>query len=290
MRYHEAHPGAVLSITGDDHQDFLQGQGSADLRGPVGFCRYTLWLDYKGKILGDAHVLRRSESEMLLVSDATPAQFLMDKFDRHIIADDVEINDLTGQYTLVSLEPGPVPADLQKAGIECPVDGSYKIRDEHILFTGRRLGKGTLQILSTEFPLPSVEAELLSQSQCEALRIAAGMPLIPVDTDDQSLNPLEANITSPLSFTKGCYLGQEVVARVERLGRVSRRLIQVSAGLGQFEGPCPLHQDGQPVGKLTSVVNSGDKCLAVGWLKSRITDGNTVFDEGELQIESLPAS
>ena len=290
MRCHQSRPAAVLSITGEDHQDFLQGQGTADLRGPSGFCRYNLWLDYKGHILGDAHVLKVSDDEMLLVSDATPAQELLAKFDRHIIADDVDIEDITARYTLMTIPPESLMGALEALNTDVPKDGSITVLDDAILFIGRRLGEGTLHILATSDPFAAVPGERLNEDDCEAIRVAAGMPLVPQDTDDHTLNPIEANILSPISFTKGCYLGQEVVARVERLGRVTRRLASFRSDNPSGFSPGPLHLQGQEVGILTSVVVRGDNSLAIGWLKSKISNGRIGFDEGTIEVNSLPVS
>lgn len=280
----------MLSISGEDHPAFLQGQGTADLRGSGPLCRYNLWLDHTGKIIGDSFVLKRDLTSMLLVSDATPASLLIDKFDRHIIADDVEIEDLTDQYELYSIEPECAAAALSAMDCDAPQSGQFLTRGNAILFTGRRLGQGTLQILAKEDLPFTGDFVPIDDSECEAIRIAAGMPLLPVDSDQHALNPIEASIISPISFTKGCYLGQEVVARVERLGRVRRRLARFRADPGVAPGDWCLHQGGQQVGKLTSVANYGDNALAIGWVKSVIQDEYVVFDEGGFHIESLPGS
>ena len=288
MRYFKSRPSAVLSFTGADHLDFLQSQGTADLRGPAMTCHYNLWLDYKGKIIGDGFVLKRSESETLLVSDATPAGLLVRKFDRHIIAEDVEIADLTDDYLLYAFEPHQEDPGFCIPGGTVPEAGHFLSHEDAILFHGRRLGKGTLQVLSTGELTGLEELEPVGELECEAIRIAAGIPLLPAESDQNALNPIEAGILSPISFTKGCYLGQEVVARVERLGRVSRRLARFHGEAGGVLDPCALHQQGGQVGELTTVVNCNDNGLGMGWLKSKIPNGAPVFDEGSFRVETLP--
>ncbi len=283
-------PGTVFSFTGDDHNEFLQGQGTADLNGPVGFCRYSLWLDFKGNIMGDGFVLKVSESEMLLISDQTEKISLMEKFDRHIIADDVVIGDHTGDFQLISVpvDEGQVFCDNQEWPY--PEKGSFFRNENAILFLGRRLGIGTLQSLVPRNSMDFGPEALMTGEEAELTRIQAGIPAIPADVDGNSLNPLEANITSALSFTKGCYLGQEVVTRVHRLERVSRRLVRMVFSDFRPEKGDFLHGSGKEVGKITSVVKNCDNFVAIGWLKSKIVDGEVALDEGTVFVESLPAS
>lgn len=290
MRHFISQPGAVLAVTGEDHQDFLHGQGTADLHGPAGFCRYSLWLDFKGNILADSFVLKLGGSHMLLLSDCSPAEFLMQKFDRHIIADDVSIENQTADFELISIPADAVDAAVQSLGWMVPATGEFLKSGDCLVFSGRRLGANTLQVLAPvgTFSLP--DSTLLTPQQAEILRLQAAVPLIPVDADQATVNPVEAAILSPVSFTKGCYLGQEVVARAHRLGRASRRLVRLSSDAGTVQQGDFLHLEGKQVGKFTSVVNNCDNIVAIGWLKSKIIDGMVAFDEGVFTVDSIPAS
>jgi len=104
------------------------------------------------------------------------------------------------------------------------------------------------------------------------------------------MNPVEAGLISPVSFTKGCYLGQEVVARVHRLGRAPRRMVRLS-GTGKTPSvPQELKLSGQVVGELRSVVTFPDKFSGIGWLKNKVEDGAADFEGNTLQAESLAQS
>lgn len=273
-------PATVLRFTGEDHFDFLQGQGTADLRGPAGLCRYTLWLDHKGQIKGDGFVLKLDEAAMLLVSYATPVEALMAKFDRHIIADDVEMEDQTNRWELVSrLAESPSEAApgfiMEGAGYRFP---------------GRRLGRGTVDSLVPAGPVSGLEENRINETAAEQLRVAGGIPAIPADTDTGTVNPVEGNLLSALSFEKGCYLGQEVVARVHRLGRTTRRLVRLSTESRDSSIPEDLHLDDKVVGRVTSVVEFSDKLVALAVLRSRVEDGLHSFSGVRLSVETLPAS
>ena len=283
-------PAAVLRFTGEDHFDFLQGQGTADLRGAAGLCRYSLWLDHRGQIQGDGFILRESDDSMLLVSYASPGEQLMTKFDRHIIADDVEMDNLTDSFEMVSVTADDPEDFLQSIGWEPLQANQFQSKGSILAFAGRRTGLDSIDFLMPSGESFSTPAEQMGSNEAESLRIQAGVPLVPVDTMPKSLNPIEANIISALSFNKGCYLGQEVVARVHRLERITRRLVLVEVAGGKESVPAEWVIDGSVVGGLSSVVDFSDKCIGIGWLKGRCEDGEWNFDGTSCRVRSLPAT
>lgn len=270
--------------------DFLQSQGSADLRGPTGSCTYSLWLDHKGLIHGDGFVLRVSEEKVLIVSYECPAADLMEKFDRHIIADDVVVTDHTDEWRLLSV-PAASAAEVLKDRAFSHSANRFQIEADGYLYSGRRTGRDSIDCLvPARTDLPRAVEEL-SRAEAEHLRIESGIPSIPRDIRPGTLNPVEANILSAVSFTKGCYLGQEVVARVHRLKRVSTRLVKVTAAGAAPEAPLSLVADGREVGALTTVSEkAATGIVGIGWLKSRIEDGEHTFDGRVLHVATLPES
>lgn len=280
-------PAAVLRFSGEDHATFLQSQGTADLRGPVGFFRYSLWLDHKGLIHGDAFVLKISEAEILMVSYSTKAADLLQKFDRHIIADDVAIADETGQWRVISVPPAessliPLGGDL-KGGLFQHQPGGY-------VFAGRRLGLNSLDFLLRKDASTAFDFSRIPEVEAEAIRIRAGIPMVSMDIPPGAFNPLEANLLSALSFDKGCYLGQEVVARVHRLGRFSRRFITASGAGTAPRVPFVLEDGEKEIGALTSVVNSHDTFIGIGWLKARHGDGPLSSGGFDMEVATLDPS
>src|ERR1700752_2733920 len=103
----EYRPGAVMRVTGEDAFSFLQGQFTNELRQGTGSVTYGLWLDQKGKVLADSHVLRLSENEFLLVSMNSPADLIRRRLEDYIVADDVALADETaGTHGMVLLGAG----------------------------------------------------------------------------------------------------------------------------------------------------------------------------------------
>src|SRR5882757_371348 len=86
-------PETLLRVTGEDAFGFLQGQFTNELRQPPGNATYGLWLNQKGKILADSHVLRVAEKEFLIASVAAPVAVIRQRLEDYIVADDVVLTD-----------------------------------------------------------------------------------------------------------------------------------------------------------------------------------------------------
>ncbi|MEX0323133.1 MAG: folate-binding protein YgfZ [Puniceicoccaceae bacterium] len=290
--YYITQPAAVLRFTGEDHFDFLQGQGTADLRGQAGSCHYSLWLDFKGRILADSFLLRESDEAILLVSYGSASEQLLAKFERHIIADDVEIEDLTGQFQLLSFPDASTAGPfLSEHSLAVPAEGQFAMDGSaRYCFHGRRLGRETIDLL-----VPGLEtvdlASSMSDEAADSLRMRDAIPLIPEDCEVASANPLELNIMSALSFDKGCYLGQEVVARVHRLGRTTRRLVRIETA---EEGTEPLPtklilEDDQTV-TLSSISELNGRQVGFAMVKRKVEDGPVTAGGQPLLIQSVGES
>lgn len=212
----------------------------------------------------------------------------MEMFNRHIIADDVEIGDVTSHWKLLSVPAfcagvllAQRPRDLLPAGFITEAEG--------YLFSGHRLGPNTLEYLIPEETHLPIEFKPISIETAEKRRIEAGIPSIPRDIPPGRFNPIEAGLHQALCFEKGCFLGQEVVARVHRLQRVSRRLVRISTGDLPLpvDVPFPLKDREKEVGELTSVAKVSDTCLAIGWLKGKLADGEVNLSGCRMSVSSI---
>lgn len=254
MEYCEWHlwkPTAWLHVGGSDALSFLQGQFTNDLRGlpeSGAGAVYGLWLNQKGRVLADSFVLRAEKGGLWVGSYFSAAQEVRGRLDSYIIADDVVVEDETGAWVGVTIFGGPETVAAISGGREFGC------------FGGRRGGEGTC----TELVLPWSEAEVVRErlaggreigaAEMERRRVVAGIPAVPQDIGPGDL-PNEGGLElSAISYTKGCYLGQEVMARLKSMGQVRRRLGRVRG-----DGPAPaageaLLQAGQKVGELRSVV------------------------------------
>lgn len=259
-------PRAWLRVQGPDAADFLQGQCTQDLR-PLkpGQAALALWLNPKGKILGESWVLKDHADAWWLWSAHTAGATLLARLEDFIIADDVAAYAEETRWRQTTLA-GPAAADwLRQAlnGAPPPAPGAWVALGGGMLFAGRRGLGQTWEWLRPEEslaagPRPPDHFGALSDEDLKKARIAAGIPAIPDEFGPQDL-PQEAGLeTVAISFNKGCYLGQEVMARLHAMGQVRRRLVRVAGS-----GPAPafgaeLRQNGKRAGEIRAVAAESD--------------------------------
>ncbi len=276
-------PGAWISVRGSDAFRFLQTQFSNDLdRSEAHPATYGLWLDRKGKIDADSHVLRRGDEDFVLYSVGCPGGALCARFERYLIADDVVVTDLGSGVAVCSAIGMGVPEAL---GVEPPASGCFATAEDCHVFEGRRGPAPQFEIVGPVERISSVADRLRdsgfreeSESAFEGLRIEAGFPAVPVDAGGGEL-PQEAGLESAaVSFTKGCYLGQEVVAKVQNSGGFRRRLCRVSGSEAPPRAGDELVQGETVVGWMRSVAET--EC---GWIGFALMKHRQVDRESELR-------
>jgi folate-binding protein YgfZ len=253
-------PGTWLKISGADAANFLQGQFTNDLRViPANAAVYGLWLNVKGKVVADSFVLRgQAADEFWIASYFSPAPVIRERLEGFVIADDVILEDATADWSAVT---------IFDEGIAATVVG---VAHMGFFFRGRR---GTEENVEWIFPTSQREAvraslaglNELSAAEIARRRIEAGIPAIPLDLGMGDL-PNEGGLeVDAISYTKGCYLGQEVMARLKTMGQVRRRLVRVMISSGEIPSlPAPLFLGARQVGELRSIApNGGDGSLGL---------------------------
>ncbi len=252
-----------LALTGGDARSFLQGQVTNDVEGLAdGAGCYAAFLTPKGKMLGDLRILAAGD-ELLLDTERVALQGLFNMIRRFSIGYDVGLHKRTLERGLLSLV-GPDAAAVASAG-SLPVD-------EHAHSVVEIPGSGLVaRVIRTEVGvdlLCSVEdvdtlraaledagAQRVSDAAVECLRVEHGRPRYGVDLDD-SVIPQEAGLNErAVSFTKGCYVGQETVARLYYRGKPNRQLLGLRLSRPASSGD-ELSFEGRTVGVLASVAQS----------------------------------
>lgn len=262
---HIGRPAAWIEVTGQDSFDFLQGQCSNDLRSPAPSpVTYGLWLDRKGKVVADSFVLQEADDRFYLYSYHSPAKVIIERLEPYIIADDVTLRDLSANTTMAALWGDGADDALLHSGFERPDQGSFVHLDRRFLFRGRRSRRINVELVlagdDNEETMARISAavterggRLVDETEVERERIEAGIPSVPRDVGPADL-PQEGNLEhNAVSYTKGCYLGQEVMARIHSMGQVRRALVQVQLGDESVKPPVPLYDGGREVGTLRSV-------------------------------------
>jgi len=254
-----------LRLTGSDRVRYLNGQVTINiLRLASGETRPACVTTAKGKLCADVFVLAQSDA-LWIDADATLRETLPARLDRYIVADDVTIDDLSGQMRLVHLL-GPVALRSELVGLPNAARASRFGRAGLDL----RLGVDEYHRL---WDTVSAEACVLDESMLECLRIEAGIPRWGYELDEDTLPPEAGLDRSHIDYDKGCYIGQEVISRLKSIGHVNRHLTgfvaattePLSADLRLFD-PANLTRE---VGQLTSATWSFalDSPVALGYLK-----------------------
>jgi folate-binding protein YgfZ len=250
-----------LALTGPEAKAFLSGQVTNDIEAlSLGSGCYSAFLTPKGKMLGDLRVLDLGD-ELLLDTERVALQALFDMIRRFKIGFDAGLHKRTAERGLLSLI-GPDAVGIADAEGLADVEHSNAfVEIEGIAVLAVRTYVGTDMICQesdTErltSALLERGAQTVSEQTAEILRVERGRPRYGIDLDDTVI-PQEAGLNErAVSFTKGCYVGQETVARLYYRGKPNRHLrgLRLSAPAATGE---ELHLAERPVGRLGSAVVS----------------------------------
>lgn len=249
-----------LKITGADRVGFLQGQCTNDVkRLQPGQSCYAAFLNAKGKMRGDAHIVCMEDAFVLEASAG-----LRESLEKFVITEDVVFEDLSaalGAWLVIGTLP-----DLPSSA----------------LTFSHPLGTGVI----SPVPLPvSLDAGML-----EGLRIEAGTPRWGVDMDDDTI-PVEAGLAGrAISYEKGCYIGQETIARIKTYGHVNRHLVQLAVAGEELPAKgVRISADNHEIGQVTSAafVPRLGKLLALGYVRRQFAIPGARLAVGKQSAEVL---
>jgi folate-binding protein YgfZ len=212
---HRVRPCGVLDLAGADRVAFLQGQLTQDVRAMApAEVRPAAGLTPKGKIIYLARVLALPDALRLLVP-AGAREGVLSHLTKYVIFQKVTIADRSDAFALFGLY-GP-----RASGVATP-EGAFPLPPEGE-FSGEVLvpagGAGDFEKM-----LEGAGSARLSEASAEVLRVEAGRPRFGSEVDETHF-PDEVGLDAAISTTKGCYVGQEIVARTRTYGRVNRRLV-----------------------------------------------------------------
>jgi folate-binding protein YgfZ len=263
--------GHVL-VTGPEARSFLQALVSADLDplGPGSGTR-SLLLTPQGKLDVAFRLLAVDDDAWLDCDPGLGAQ-LATSLDRFRIRVKAEVIDRSAQFDMLSVVGGPEVAavlDVDLAAVHDHVarDDARVARTEHGFdILGPRAAVAEWKARLTAEGVPSVDPLVY-----DAWRIERGIPVQPFDIDERTI-PQEAELeVDAVSFTKGCFLGQELVCRIDSRGHVNRFLRRIENIEGEWPEPgAEVLVDGKVVGSLTSVAAADVPTGALGYVRREI--------------------
>lgn len=213
---------AIFELSGDEAAEFLQGQVTNDVEAlqPGSGC-YAALLDHKGRIRTDMRVLRLAPDRLLVEAEGTSRAALDHNFATYSLGRRVSHEDLSGDHLVLSLI-GPAarelletaPGEAEHGHVLTPFGIAVATDVGVDLICGERQAAAARD----ELDVPEV-----SEAAAECLRIESGRPRLGFELD--GVIPQEAGLNErAVSFTKGCYVGQETVARLHYKGKPNRHL------------------------------------------------------------------
>jgi folate-binding protein YgfZ len=272
----------VLQVSGPDTVSFLQGQVSQDLVAVgVGGSTFSLLLQPQGKVDALLRLTRVGDDAVVLDTDAGWGEAVRERLERFRLRVRCDIEPLPWGCLAVR---GPGSVDLPP-----PAEGTWQVLPD-------TPGGPGFDLLGADPAVPS-GALVVGHDAYEALRIEAGVPRMGAELDTSTIPAAAGVVDRTVSFTKGCYTGQELVARIDsRGGNVPRRLrgVVMAAEVAPPVG-ASVEVAGREVGTLTSVGESIERRapVALAYIRRDVevpADARVHWEGGESpgRVEALP--
>ncbi|TWT30585.1 CAF17-like 4Fe-4S cluster assembly/insertion protein YgfZ [Blastopirellula retiformator] len=255
-----------LQMTGDDRVKFLHNLSTAEIKKlPPGQGCETFIPTLQGKILGHFFALPTTDS-IYLTGVPNQVEALLPHFQKYAVIEDVEVVDRTSDTQEFLLVGEPMEKLIAESWSITPPQSPLEVVElDHpsfpqgtILYRTTYVDQPAWGLITSGDPLPSLSSDdqaMGSDEALEALRVEAGFPFYGRDLTIDNLCQEAARDALAISFTKGCYLGQETIARIDALGHVNRRLLGVK--FAAEPSPDAVYEvDGKPALQVTSTTYS----------------------------------
>ncbi len=283
---------AKIVVTGEDRVRWLNGMVTNNVRDLApGHGVYSFVLNPQGRIQGDLTAYNRGEY-MLLATDESQAPTLQAWFDRYIIMDDVEPANVSEKLASIGIQGPKAAVVLRSAGLPADLQ-PLQVVDA----TWHGIGISIARSVSERFPefeiwfapentaamweaLTSAGAQPVGYEALEMFRIATGVPSFGQDIREREL-PQETGQAHALHFSKGCYIGQEIVERIRSRGNVHRGWSGFTLSQA-VPVPAKLQKDGKEVGELTSLATlPSQQVIALGYIRREAGSPGTTLQAGD---------
>jgi len=292
-----SHLGRIV-VSGTERASYLQGLLTNDIVAlKAGQGCYAAYLTAQGRMIADLHVYELGDVILLTMAGAVK-DMVMGKLDQFIFSEDVQLGDVTTAFAQIAVV-GPGAAARVASLVSGMTEEELRALPTH--GNVRRTWSGgtviVVRVVDTGEPgfdlhverpqagalkaaLIAEQAVELGEADGETLRIEAGVPLFGRDMDEETI-PLEAGIESrAISFTKGCYVGQEIIIRVLHRGhgRVARKLVGLALdGSVVPAAGAAIRSGDRDVGSVTSAAMSPalERPIALGYVQRDFVEAGT---------------
>jgi folate-binding protein YgfZ len=245
-----------IRVAGPDRDRYLNGQLTNELAAArLGRTVHGCILTAKGKLEAEVFVALTRDDALIIDSAPVLRESLLARLEKYLVADDVTLTDETDSLALFHV------LDL---------DVSETLLPEGTVSESERFGRAGFDLLlprSLSHLVPGLlKEDPVPDETVECLRIAQGVPAWGSELSEDVLPPEVGLDRDAISYTKGCYVGQEVISRIKSIGHVNRQLV----GVQLVEGPSfsvgdeIVNAAGKAIGRLTSVCFQADKQRWIG--------------------------
>jgi tRNA-modifying protein YgfZ len=295
-----SHLGRVR-ITGADALDLINRFSTNETVGLAdGDVVVTVLTSNIGRVIELITVVRRSATESVILTGPGAENTIVEWLDRYNFGEDCEFSITTESSAQISVS-GPHASEL---GLPLPENGRAisteigGVAVEIVHVPGPSLASYEV-LVEDRNALPAVSDALAAaggvpadENATEALRIERGLPARSHEITDDN-NPLEAGLEPYVSFTKGCYMGQEVIARLDTYDKIQRRIVGLlSSDNAKLSTESTLRSEDREIGRITSVAASPSlgREIALAYVRKAFAEPGTLLssDNGTVEVVALP--
>jgi len=293
-----------IRVSGSEAVMFLNGLMTNDMKSLAA----NRWMPavfptVQGRLIGAVRVIRGSEPSFLIDTETASHEAVLKTISRFTMAGDFKVADVTEETALLTAQGQLAGEVIEKvfetSASEIPVNGVSEVRQVTIT-RATHTGENGFDILVDSAQkaelLQALEdggAQPISDDTLEILRVEAGIARFGVDMDDTNVVP-ETNLDDAVSYTKGCYVGQEIIVRIKHRGHPAKKLTGLKFETDvQIESGAVINStENQEIGRVTSAVISPRLgSIGLGYVRyEQLTEGTRVIvsDGIEATVTALP--
>lgn len=275
----------TASLSGPDARRFANGMFTNNIRDLAeGACNRSAMCDDRGRVQGLIDVHCTAEDRFDIVLEGVTAEWFEERYGLYIVFDDVEMTVSDEGPWILSVQ-GPNSAEtLTKANLPTPEAGHHLTSDDGVRVARKdRSGYGGFDLVVPDSVVHTVWEQLQSagalpvgHEALEALRIGSGIPRWPVDGTEKTLiHELGLN-NEVCNFNKGCYLGQEVINRVDVKGQINKRITRIVMAAGTEAHGAAVLFNGKTVGTISSIAHSAQESIGLAVIRKSAWDASEV--------------
>ena len=274
---------AVLKASGSSLRDYLQGQLTQDitkLSNNLGI--HTCLLTPQGKAVSELYIIKGNGDELILLTPAEKAEITVGRLRQFALGHTLRIG-INESLSICSVQGANAPELLRHFTLPEPGDAwlacSRSETDEAFALVMPQSPRGFWIIASSEkIDVALGDHNILHEDEFEAMRVIRGFPDFGTEWDE-SIHPLNANLIEfdGISFNKGCYVGQEVTARMNWRGGIKKKLYRVTINGTPDALPCPIVTTVK-IGELKSAaIDHEDNCFGIALLPIEIAESDAIL-------------